>query len=70
MLDAQVLGTTYVAPWLTVLNLRANGATLARHVLVVPDNADRESFRQLRVVLRWRRARAPAGSDTNESGAL
>lgn len=50
---ARILGTTYVTPLLTVLNLRIEARPFARHVLVVPDNADAEDFRQLRVWLRW-----------------
>ena len=69
--DAQILGTTYVTPWLTVLNLRPEGRRLARHVLVVPDNIERDLFRQLRVVLRWQRRhdRAVSG-DEGTSGVL
>jgi toxin CptA len=55
--EARILGTSYVTPGLTVLNLRTAGARLARHVFLVADNANREDFRQLRVVLRWRHCR-------------
>ena len=55
--SAAILGTSYVAPWLTVLNLRMESRTLPRHVIVVPDNVEAEAFRTLRVLLRWRRAR-------------
>ena len=51
---ARVLGTTYVSPMLTVLNLRLPGEWLTRHALCLPDNVDPEAFRQLRVWLRWR----------------
>lgn len=51
--EARILGTSYVSPLLTALNLRAEGLKLVRHVVMVPDNVDSEDFRQLRVVLRW-----------------
>ena len=51
--EARILGTSYVSPLLTTLNVKAEGLTLVRHVLIVPDNIDGEDFRQLRVVLRW-----------------
>lgn len=50
---ADVLGTSYVSPLLTVLNLRVKGSRLARHVVIVPDSADSDDFRRLRVVLLW-----------------
>lgn len=50
---ARVLGTSYISPLLTVLNLRFDGRALARHILVLPDNVDAEDFRALRVLLRW-----------------
>ena len=56
-----VLGTTYVSAALTVLNLRLPGRQRARHVIVVPDNVEPESFRQLRVRLRWSRGRSVGG---------
>ena len=51
--DARVLGTTYVTPRLCVLNLRPAGRRRARHALIVGDNVDPESFRRLRVNLKW-----------------
>ena len=50
---ASILGTTYVSPSLTVLNLRIDGYALARHALIVPDAMPAEDFRKLRVILRW-----------------
>ena len=52
-LDAAVCGNSFVTPWLTVLNLRLPGKRCARHALVLPDSADGEMFRRLRVWLRW-----------------
>lgn len=51
--EARVLGTTYVSAALCVVNLRIAGRLLARHAVVVSDNVDAESFRRLRVWLRW-----------------
>lgn len=65
--DAQILGSTYVTPRLTVLNLRVSGERLARHVLVVPDNIEPEDFRKLRVLLRWSRAAAPEATRLQDS---
>jgi toxin CptA len=49
----QVLGSSYVSPWLTVLNLRLDGRRLAMHVVLLPDALDHDDFRRLRVWLRW-----------------
>lgn len=51
-----VLGTTFVAPWLVVINLESERRGLPRVIVVMPDAVDPESFRALRVWLRWRRA--------------
>ena len=51
--DAKVLGTTYVTPALTVINVRRPGARLASHVLLTIDNVPAEDFRKIRVLLRW-----------------
>ena len=51
--EARILGTTYVSPLMSVINLRLEGRMLARHMLIVQDNADAEYFRRLRVRLRW-----------------
>jgi toxin CptA len=58
--EAQVLGTTYVSPLMSVINLRMQGRILAQHMLIVPDNADPDRYRQLRVWLRWGYGKAPA----------
>lgn len=56
--DARVLGSSYVSPALTVLNLRVGGSRFAWHVVIVPDSIDAETFRRLRVQLRWSYGRA------------
>ena len=60
--EAHVLGTTFVSPYLTILNLKCPDSSRARHVIVLPDSASPEEFRLLRVWLRWQRRLA-----TNDS---
>lgn len=55
--EAALLGTSFVAPYLTVLNLKVEGRRLARHVVIVPDALDSEMFRKLRILLKWRCAK-------------
>jgi hypothetical protein len=64
--DARIVGTSYVTPALTVLNVRVAGERVARHVVLVRDNVDEQEFRCLRVLLRWRR---PAADDPNGANA-
>ena len=61
---ARILGTSYVSPGLTVLNLKIDGCLLARHLVIAPDMLDSEDFRALRVILRWGRA-LPATATRN-----
>lgn len=42
-----------VTPYLVVLSIRAQGRYFNRNVLVMPDSMDAESFRRLRVALKW-----------------
>jgi toxin CptA len=53
--SGEVLGTTFVAPWLVVINMRLHESRFARTVVVLPDATTGKSFRELRVWLRWRR---------------
>ena len=53
-LECELLGSSYVSPGMTVVNLRARGWTGYRRVILVPDNVDVEDFRRLRTWLRWR----------------
>ena len=55
-LNCELLGSTYVSPGMTVVNLRARGWGGQRRVILVPDNVDPEDFRRLRAWLRWRSA--------------
>jgi toxin CptA len=53
--QVQVLPTSVVMPMLTLLNLKIEGTFRHRHMLITPDRADPEAYRQLRVWLRWSR---------------
>ena len=61
--EARLLPTTYVTPLLTVLNLRLAGRRTVRHVVLMPDSLDAETYRQLRVRLRWAQAAALSSSN-------
>ncbi len=52
-LTGQMLHDSLVTPFITVLNVLPQGAHFARSVVVLPDTLDAESFRQLRVWLKW-----------------
>jgi toxin CptA len=56
----RILRDTLVTPCITVLNVLPHGARLARSVVILPDSLDAESFRQLRVWLKWGGNLAPA----------
>lgn len=53
-LDCILLPTSYVSASLTILNLKADGEMLARHIVILPDSIHPEDFRKLRVLLRWK----------------
>lgn len=52
-LEGQVLADSFVTPYLTVLNVLPQDARFARSIVIMPDTLDAESFRQLRVWMRW-----------------
>jgi toxin CptA len=52
-----LLGSSFVAPYLAVLNLRCESSRRIHHVVILPDSAATEAFRQLRIWMRWRTAR-------------
>jgi hypothetical protein len=52
-LSGKILRDSLVTPYLTVLNVLPRGARMARSVIILPDSLDTESFRQLRVWLKW-----------------
>jgi len=62
--DCELLGSSYVSPRLTIVNLRPHGRRRTRRVILVPDNVDPRDFRRLRMWLRWKRG------DTPESGQI
>ena len=51
--SATLLGSSCVTPWCTVLNLRLAGKRCSRSMVIVPDAVDAQTFRRLRVRLRW-----------------
>lgn len=53
-LPCQILPTSVVTPWLTVLNALPESARFKRDVILLPDSLSAESFRRLRVWLKWR----------------
>ncbi len=58
-IECDVLGSTYVTSFLTILNLKAMDGGRAMRAVILPDSLDAEEFRQLRVRLRWKRAPQP-----------
>jgi toxin CptA len=52
-ITGKILRDSLVTPYLTVLNILPQGARFARGVVILPDSLDAESFRQLRVWLKW-----------------
>lgn len=48
-----VLEDSFVAPFLTVVNLKLEGKFLPQSLVIVVDSLDVDEFRQLRVWLRW-----------------
>jgi toxin CptA len=53
--ECELLGSTYVSPALTIVNMRARSRAGTRRVILVEDNVDPRDFRRLRTWLRWRR---------------
>ena len=43
----------FVAPWLTIVRWRPEGARFDRTFIVLPDMADADAFRRVRVLLKW-----------------
>lgn len=52
-LAGRVSRESVVTPRIVVLNVLPQGVRLARSVVILPDSLDAESFRQLRVWLKW-----------------
>ena len=55
-LDGEVLGSSYVSDWLTIVNFRPQGRYATWRVVLVPDNVDATELRRLRTWLLWRRS--------------
>jgi toxin CptA len=60
MLEARVLGSSFVAPYLTIILLKTKRAWFARGVVLLPDMLAPDLFRTLRVWLKWRLGRGDA----------
>ena len=43
----------FVAPWLTIVRWRPEGAWLDRTLVILPDMAPPEAMRKIRVILKW-----------------
>jgi toxin CptA len=56
--EVRILGSSFVSPTLTILNLAVTGVPLPRSLVVAPDALTPEEYRRLRVWLRWRPAPA------------
>lgn len=52
--EYEVLGNTFVMPYLTILNLQQAGGRAIKRVALLPDSLHAEDFRKLRVWLRWK----------------
>lgn len=69
-----VMPNTFVAAYLTVLNLRLDGYFWQRSIILTPDRADADTFRQLRVWLRWHndepKTRKNSGKNQNKTSAV
>jgi len=64
--DCELLGSSYVSPRLTIVNLQPHGRRLVRRVILVPDNVDARDFRRLRMWLRWKRGDGPDSAQIME----
>ena len=54
-IECEVLGSTYVTSFLTILNLKGTDSGRNTRAVILPDSLDAEDFRKLRVWLRWKR---------------
>lgn len=53
-----LLDTSFVSPYVTILNLGRERAFIARHIVILPDSLGKDEFRRLRVWLRWKCAKS------------
>ncbi len=49
-----ILGSSFVAPYLVVLNLKQQHKFFTRGIVILSDSIDTEEFRRLRLLLRWK----------------
>jgi hypothetical protein len=49
----RLLGSSVVMPHLVILNISIPNYRQTQNVVLMPDSMDEESFRQLRVALKW-----------------
>ncbi len=59
--EGRVRAGGFVAPWLTIVRWRPDGARRDRTVLLVAGMADADALRKIRVILRWGREYLDAG---------
>lgn len=59
-LEARVLGSSFVAAYLTIVLIKPHASRRVRAVVLLPDALEPELFRQLRVWLKWRVGRGVA----------
>ena len=52
--EARVLGSSFVASYLTIVLLKPSTSRRVSAILILPDTLEPELFRQLRVWLKWR----------------
>ncbi len=57
VLTVRVLGSSFVAPYLSIVLFKTHKAWFARSVVLFPDMLTQELFRHLRVWLKWRLGR-------------
>ena len=50
----KILATSYVSPYLTILNIKLTTRRFATHLVLFPDAIDAEDYRKLRVWLKWK----------------
>jgi toxin CptA len=54
--ECALLGSSFISPYLTILNLEFGNRLQARHAVLLPDSLGAEDYRRLRVWLRWKSA--------------
>lgn len=65
-LDGEVLGSSYVSPRVTIVNLRTREGGRRRRVILVSDNVDARDFRRLRIWLKWKSGAGQAAAPSAE----